>query len=490
MRNIPALVVVIIGVVAIIAVVAFVIASIAQNYSEAEKEAETQTAVTQLPELNQNMYILQLFASQNYSRLEHQKQKLEKEGYNTIVTKTMKNGEILYRLRLEGLYGKAEALALGDEIKRKFPSIQNFWLDQIGTEESVSEHISQQEVIDEKGEEGEQNQEQVQKPAENIPEKLPEEIVGTPVTKSSGKQYEVQLMASSNYAKIEEAKSTLAKLGYNTKILNLNEGKKIVYRLRLKDLYSQESGVALGEKIIKESNLISGYWLDEIENGKSVPANKQLTKSTQPPAPQTKTYAGEKIYEIQLLANTKRDLVESRKQDLEKKGYQAKILSVVVNGTTYYRLRLADSYSQEEAQDIGNQLKKKVSFVKDYWVVKKSADDHVITSTSKTTKQETPKPKEEKKPVPAVNQQAKETENTPSSSAEAKIVDYSATCNANDVNIRTGPGAEFEVDPIGKLMQGITVFVVEEKGEWARFTITPNDESWSGWVRLVYLDKN
>ncbi len=485
MRNIPALILVIIGIVAIIAVVGFVIASIAHNYSETDMQTQSELERTRaVPELSQNMYILQLFASKNYSRIEHQKQKLEKAGYNTIVTKTMKDNEILYRLRLEGLYGENEALALGDEIKRKFPAIQNFWLDQIGTEQSVSEHIAQQDVLDEK---------ETTDPMESKDEITKTEEITQPVksTTSSDKRYEVQLMASSNYAKIEETKAALARLGYQTKIINLQEGKKIVYRLRLKDMYSKERGTAIGEKIIRESPLVSGYWLDEMKDGQSVPDQPRIAKSSQPQKKETPVYTGAKDFEIQLLANTKLDLVENRKRDLERQGYKAKILTVVINGTTYYRLRLADSYTQAQAKEIGEELKKKISFVQDYWVVKKSSGDRVYTPTSRTEKKEEPSKKVATQIAqPETQEQTSTEEMVSEKQMGSKIVDYSASCNANEVNIRTGPGTEYEIDPIGKLMQGITVFVVEEKGEWARFTITPNDESWSGWVRARYLDKN
>ena len=61
------------------------------------------------------------------------------------------------------------------------------------------------------------------------------------------------------------------------------------------------------------------------------------------------------------------------------------------------------------------------------------------------------------------------------------------TCTTDDINIRIGPGTYYAVDPIGKLMKGVTVFVVDEKNDWIKFTITPNDESWSGWVDKKYL---
>jgi len=477
MRNIPALIVIIIAIVAIIIVIGFVVASLTHSYKTQTDEIETETQVENIPELDQKIYALQLFASNKYSRVEHQKQKLEKQGYDTNVMKTLRDGEVLYRLRLDGLYGENEAIALGEDIKRKFPSIQNYWLDQVGAEKDEPVNIA------------------AAKELENLTgdtHEIEQQTIEEQIPQTGDKNFEVQLMASSNYAKIEEAKGALSRLGHQTKIVNKTEGTKVVYRLRLKDLFTKSTAIALGEKIIKDSPLISGYWLDQIEDGKSVPNQQHIAKIIEPVKTVKKTSTGAKIYEIQLLANTKLNLVEKRKSNLEKKGYKAKILSVVVKGKTYYRLRLAESYTQTDAEDIGELLKKNVRFVKDYWIVKKSANDRIVTSTNKeVVKKEEPKivkevitpPKEEEKPPVEIDVSA-------NPKYQSNLLDYSASCNSNEVNIRTGPGAQFEIDPIGKLMQGITVFVVEEKNSWARFTITPNDESWSGWVKLEYLDKN
>ena len=473
MRNIPALIVIIVAIVAIIIVIGFVVASITHKYTTRDISSQELTEVENIPELEQKIYALQLFASDKYSQIEHQKQKLEKLGYDTSVHKTMKNGEIVYRLRLNGLYGEKEAIALGEEIKRKYPTIQNYWLDQVGSEKEEPVDLAALKQRDQKN---------------NLPKEqktVSDQVIPT----TDEKQYELQLMASSNYARIEEAKSALQRLGYDSKIVNKPEGNKVVYRLRLKNLYTKSQAISLGEKIITEVPIITSYWLDEIKDGISVPQQQEIARTVEPVKTTTSTGSGEKIYEIQLLANTKLETVEKRKKELDNLGYSAKILSVVVNGTTFYRLRLSDSYSQSDARDIGEILKKNVDFVKDYWVVKKSADDKVITTTVKTVKKEVPK-QEIKQSVQEEKKLPMETDVSANPQYQSKRVDYSASCNANDVNIRTGPGSDFPIDPIGKLMQGITVFVVEEKNGWARFTITPNDESWSGWVNLEFLNKN
>lgn len=284
-----------------------------------------------------------------------------------------------------------------------------------------------------------------------------------------GKEYEVQLLASSNYARIEQIKTDLEHKGYKSKILTLTKGKKIIYRLRLRGLYNETEGNRLGNEIVKSSPNISSFWLDEIKDGKSVDQIGATITQT-PKTTKTFTPSSSGDFEIQILANTKRDFVEDKKNILEKTGYRAKIVTTTKNGKTFYRLRLADSYSRSKAVKIGDKLKKDVRFVSDYWIVPKSG---VIASTPRT------KDKSFTEPIqysmnPKYNPKIKKSQKT-------------MTCVANDINIRIGPGTYYAIDPIGKLMKGVTVFVVDEKNGWVKFTITPNDESWSGWVNKKYL---
>ncbi|RLC58437.1 MAG: hypothetical protein DRH89_01160, partial [Candidatus Cloacimonadota bacterium] len=182
-------------------------------------------------------------------------------------------------------------------------------------------------------------------------------------------------------------------------------------------------------------------------------------------------------FEIQILTSTERNFVEDKKKILEKAGYKTKITTTVKNGKTFYRLRLADSYSRSKAIKMGDKLKKDVRFVSDYWIVPKSG---VSAPAPRITKKKTKvQDKSLTEPIQyPIN---------PKYQSKDRKQQETMTCVANDINIRIGPGTYYAIDPIGKLMKGVTVFVVDEKNGWVKFTITPNDESWSGWVNKKYL---
>ena len=465
MRNFPALVVIIILIAALIIVVGFVIASITHKYS-AENEIQTNVASPgdELLELDQKIFSLQLYSSDRISKIEHQQRKLENAGFKARIVKSVKDGNVAYDLHLEGLYGEKEAATLGEEIKRKVPSIQSYRLEQIGAGDTTEAVATKQDKND------------------RIKQFLKqEEDASQPETASndtSEQKYEIQIMASGNYARIEEVKGTLASLGYKTKILTLNRSNQIIYRLRLKGAYTEREAILLGEKMVKDSSLVTNYWLDEIQVEKTLP---RKTQGTIPQQKRTPVDDSSKNYEIQILANTDLAKVRDYKATLNRNGYPAKITTVVVKGTNYYRLRLEKAYSKIGAAEVGKKLVKDIGFVKDYWVVKKTPGEKLVPDSRKTTqkKQVIPKTETRKEPIQSRNTESKN-----------KTVNYSATCNRNSINIRTGAGTHFTIDPIGKLMRGITIFVVEEKNGWGRFTITPNDESWSGWVKLEYIDKN
>jgi len=311
--------------------------------------------------------------------------------------------------------------------------------------------------------------------AHNIKSESEEEIKITKKKIEFGKECEVQLLASSNYARIEQIKTALERDGYKSKILTLTKGKKIIYRLRLRGLYSETEGKRLGNEIVKKSSHVTSFWLDEIKDGKSV---GQIGATVTQKPKETKTIpTSTGDYEIQILANTKRNYVEDKKQTLEAAGYKAKIVSTSKNGKTFYRLRLANSYSRAKATQVGNKLKKDVRFVTDYWIVPKSG---VSTPAPRITKKATTT-KDESLTEPI--QYSIDPKYQPKNKKEQRTM----TCNTNDINIRIGPGTYYAVDPIGKLMKGVTVFVVDEKNDWVKFTITPNDESWAGWVNKKYL---
>ena len=468
MKNIIQLIVIIIAVVALIIIIGFVIGTVTHNMKiENEQEITTQQApvieeeITEppLPEFEE-LFSLQIMASSNNKKIKLLRDKLRQGNYETKISKLMRDGLIIYRLRLTGLYNEEDAKGLGEELKEKYSSIEGYWLEEQETRATL---ISPKE---------EKIKPIVESQKETVKPIYEKEIKVTKKKIDFGKECEVQLLASGDYARIEEIKTDLAKKGYKTKILTHTEGQSIIYRLRLRGLYSIEEGNRLGNKVIKLSPNVSSFWLDEIKNGKSV----GQIGTTKKVSTKAKVAQSSGDYEIQILANSKRSFVEEKKRILEKAGYPAKIVSTMKNGKTFYRLRLADSYSQSKAKKVGAKLKKDVRFVSDYWIVPKSG-------VSAAAPKKVIKKKVEDKSLSEPTQ----TSLNPKYQPKYKKQQNTMTCLANDINIRIGPGTYYAIDPIGKLMKGVTVFVVDEKNDWIKFTITSDDDSWAGWVNKKYL---
>lgn len=51
------------------------------------------------------------------------------------------------------------------------------------------------------------------------------------------------------------------------------------------------------------------------------------------------------------------------------------------------------------------------------------------------------------------------------------------------VNVRTGPGINFDIDVTGQLMKGEKLYVIKDSIQWIKFSAVPNDTSWTGWVK-------
>jgi len=290
------------------------------------------------------------------------------------------------------------------------------------------------------------------------------------------RKYEVQLFLGKDYTKVEKIKTELKLEGYECDIHTLSTSKSTFYRLRLSGLYNKPEGNRLGNEIVTSSSNISSFWLDEIKDGKSVD-QIGVTVTQTPKTTKTISPSSSDGFEIQILANTKRNLVEEKKDILEKAGYRAKIVTTTKNGKTYYRLRLADSYSRPDAIKIGDKLKKDFPFISDYWVAPKSGINAPVSQITK--KELAVKDESLTEPIQySIN---------PKDESKGTKEQITMICNTNDISIHIGPGTYYAVDPIGKLMKGVTVFMVDEKSNWIKFTITPNDESWSGWVNKKYL---
>lgn len=452
MKNAPALIVIIIAVVAIMIAIGLVIANLTHKYAvdkakelalEMEAKKEAQREESEYFPVYEEYFALQIMASNNYEKVDHLQDKLQKAGYQTKITKVKREGEILYRLRLEELYKEEKAIELGEKLKSNYPDISSYWLEERKTELVQKE---EKKPIQEKAEK------QEIKPIQPEPN-----LASTP------EKYEIQLMATVDYDKIKRISSSLDAMGYPTKILVVKKGETNFYRLRIDGAFVEMEANNLGKEIVTKSPSISDFWLDEKLTGKGI-ATPVKTKKTE--SRQTFT-RGE--YKVQLLANPNRSFVEERKQLLEDQGYAAEITSAVVKGKKFYRLRTANAYTRNSAEKIGQEIKNKFDFIADFWVAKVKSEQSVVRKTP-TEKAQTPTVKEKEKKT--------------STKKPSKVM----VCNRDNVNIRIGPGDYYALDPIGKLMKGITVFVLEEKNGWMRFTISKDDESWSGWVNKKYLD--
>lgn len=69
--------------------------------------------------------------------------------------------------------------------------------------------------------------------------------------------------------------------------------------------------------------------------------------------------------------------------------------------------------------------------------------------------------------------------------------EYKIVANKGGINIRSGPGTNFEIDPSGQLVKGETLYILEEKDGWIKFRVTPKHVGWSGWIlKRLLAEKN
>jgi hypothetical protein len=78
----------------------------------------------------------------------------------------------------------------------------------------------------------------------------------------------------------------------------------------------------------------------------------------------------DKIYELQLVSLKDYSRVALEKDILEMYGYKTKIVPAKVRGETYYRLRMNERYTKEEAEDLGEELKARFASIQAYWIEK------------------------------------------------------------------------------------------------------------------------
>ncbi len=421
---------------------------------------------------NQTLFALQLHATSNFGKVTRLKNKLRNYGQKTKITKLKREGQIVYRLRAEDLLPEDEAIALGEQLKSIFSGIDGYWLEeqavyQTSTFSNVKVEPEVSEVVPTKV-----------VPTKAVPSKLvPSKVVPTkvvPKSQVSGvKEYEIQLMASSNYKSINSQKKYLDKLGYPAKLLEANIKGKTIYRLRLKKRYSKKEALSVGKKIV-DSTTFNDFWLQDLQGNDLYPKDKPKEK-LKDTSKEKASFKGN--YEIQIMANTKRSHVEKKKSELEKYGYQGKIVTATVKGKKYYRLRLANSYNQSKAEEVSKQLTKDVPFIKECWLVKVN----LIAPAQKTVKKA-----KTKKTTPDILDTPKKSDTLVTSlnpRYAPRQVLYTLTCPNNNVDIRIGPGTYYDRDNIGKLMKGVKIYVVEERKGWLRFRLKKDEYNWAGWVR-------
>ena len=473
MKRIHALIILISLIVTIVILIAYVVGNIKHKIENtAPEDISSILSEDNIPFASeQSTFALQLFASSSFRKVDKLKEELLKYGQKTKITKLKRDGEIVYRLRVEELLPEDEAIALGEELKKKFSQIESYWLeeqaimvteqrpqtefDQLGNLESESlestdtnskKDIDENDVADllVSKEIAEKNHEREKKYLESA---------------SDDDLYEIQLLASSNFKSITNKRKFLEKAGFPTKVYKVIINGKTIYRLRLKQHFTKEEALEAGKKLVAETEF-ENYWLQDLKGNELHPVKEPDLEPI---------YNGK--YDIQILANTSRNFVEEKLAELEKYNFQGKIVTAQVKGKTYYRLRLLESYDLDMANKVAESLKKKVKFVNDYWVVK--VDDSPVIKATKSKKKIQKKKVQEKSDI-LVSLDPRY--------APRKIL-YTVTCPKNQVDIRTGPGLQYKLDPIGKLMKDVDLYIVEERNGWLRFRLMKNNYDWTGWVR-------
>ena len=56
-------------------------------------------------------------------------------------------------------------------------------------------------------------------------------------------------------------------------------------------------------------------------------------------------------------------------------------------------------------------------------------------------------------------------------------------CSRDGVNIRVGPGINYEKDRRGPLKKGERIYILQDERDWVRFRLTKRNSGWSGWVK-------
>ena len=474
MKRIHALIILISLIVTVVILIAYIVGNIRYKLDDSmSPEVSSVLSEDNIPSnLGQTVFALQLFASNNFKKINRLQSKLERKGQNTRITKLKRDGEIIYRLRAGDLLPEDEAIALGEQLKQDFSEIDGYWLEeQAGFvqapkretefDQFVEETEKPEKVSDNVAEESVATNTEVE-PPEAMPKTTPSQANGD-------KNFEIQILASSDYDAIIRHQEYLDKQGFPNKVLKLVVDGKTIYRLRLQERLNQSEAVALGKKLISET-YFKDFWLQDLQGNEVYPTSKPQVRPN---------FGGD--YEIQLLANPSREFVEEKLAELNKTRFRGKIVSAVVKGTRYYRLRTLNTYDYDEAQKVAEELKNEVEFVKDSWIVKATPQ-----SEAKQPQQESSRSISQSQSQQVEQPETQQQNNDMITSldpryAPRKIL-YTIDVPRNNIDIRTGPGRHYELDELGKLMKGVEIYVVEERNGYLRFRLIKNKYDWTGWV--------
>lgn len=206
---------------------------------------------------NTDLYKTYLMISIDKNVILHNKKVLDKYGYNSSITETIRNDKKVYSLVLDGEYYKDEAQLLGEEIKDKFPTINTYWLEDVNPVENKQKIV---EIV-----EATTPDPISEKPKNEKKTKKAKPIIQKPNI-LKGPQYRVQLLANTNEKAINNRRDILKKSGYKVVVTNIEKDGTTFYRLRLADAYSEHDGKKIGNRVKSEFDFISGFWLVKIIN--------------------------------------------------------------------------------------------------------------------------------------------------------------------------------------------------------------------------------
>jgi hypothetical protein len=214
-------------------------------------------------------------------------------------------------------------------------------------------------------------------------------IEETAITESAEPElYETCVLISTDKDIILNNSDLLEKNGYPVKINETQRANKLIFSLIIDKQLPKEDAILLGEEIKEKFQVIRSYWVEEVSDKmdnhqesaiesvtKDIESEPDETESTQPPQENLQTETSDKkddgtLYDIQIMANTDPEKINTTKQFLEAEGYRLKIVEFKKDGITYYRLRLAQSYNLKVANTLGEELKQNFKFINSYWLDK------------------------------------------------------------------------------------------------------------------------